>query len=477
MDQSAGAVRSNGVSDYGARYLAYLRATLADGPRQTPDLRHHAVRISRSELERGILHEHGRIQLLGWRKSERQTIRNEDELWPLTIALSPWVYVRRADHGREMTGIPEAIAPIVIWANLAKDGTLSVLSTNSVRSRPMIPRELLAPTEGRVVIGTLQEADEAYTALGYPHGSWDSVITFSEDLIERVAGRGHRELSFEWYQKEEDGLCVLQQPVSACIHIERLVDLMLQDRSSSWPLYEKLLSKANDQPIKDSATLLDISRQHVGQMDSRYPLSASQREALLHYIGDLSHDAEVMAIDGPPGTGKTTLLLSVIATTWVRRALEGTEPPVMVVTSTNNQAVVNVLEAFARVREKSDARAGRWIPGIESYGLYACAKGKEELLSDRAFPVHTISGLGKQAKHSAVEHETKEGLEKIAAEFLKRFEAAFEAQSECSVQTAQDCIQQELKRLTASISTCVSALQDVAKLISPEPIEIGRAHV
>ena len=164
-----------------------------------------------------------------WRKSERQTIRNEDELWPLTIALCPWVYVRRADHGREMTGIPEAIAPIVIWANLAKDGTLSILSTGSVPSRPMIPRELLEPTQGRVAIGTLQEADEAYTALGYPHGSWDSVIALSEELIGRVAGRRPRELSFEWYQKEADGLCVLQQPVSACIHVERLVDLMLQE--------------------------------------------------------------------------------------------------------------------------------------------------------------------------------------------------------------------------------------------------------
>lgn len=470
MDPSTGAVRSNGVSDYGARYLGYLRATLADGLRQTPDLRHHAVRISRSELERGVLYEHGRIQLLGWRKSERQTIRNEDELWPLTIALCPWVYVRRADHGREMTGIPEAIAPIVIWANLAKDGTLSILSTGSVPSRPMIPRELLEPTQGRVAIGTLQEADEAYTALGYPHGSWDSVIALSEELIGRVAGRRPRELSFEWYQKEADGLCVLQQPVSACIHVERLVDLMLQDRSSSWPLYEKLLAKGDDQPIKDSATLLAISRQHVGQMDSRYPLSASQREALLHYIGDLSHDAEVMAIDGPPGTGKTTLLLSVIATTWVRHALEGTEPPVMVVSSTNNQAVVNVLEAFARVREKADAQAGRWIADIESYGLYACAKGKEELLSDRAFPVHTISELGKQARHAAVKHETREGLEKITAEFLKRFEWAFGAQSESSIQSAQDCIHRELKRVATSISAAVSALQDLAKLIPLETI-------
>lgn len=470
MDQSTGAARSNGVSDYHARYLSYLRATLADGPRQTPDLRHHAVRISRSELERGIVHERARIQLFELRKSALQTIRNEDELWPLTIAVCPWVYVRRADHGREMTGIPEAIAPIVIWANLAKDGTLSALSTNSAPSRPMIPRELLEPTEGRVVIGTLQDADEAYTALGHLPGSWDGVMALSEELIVRVANRRPQELSFEWYQREEDALCVLQRPISACVHIERLVDLMLQDRSSSWPLYKKLLSKADDQPIKDSAALLAISSLHVGQMDSRYPLSVSQREALLHYIGDLSNNAEVMAIDGPPGTGKTTLLLSVIATTWVRHALEGIEPPVMVVTSTNNQAVINVLEAFARVREKSDALAGRWIPNIESYGLYACAKGKEELLSDRKFPVHTISDLGKQAKHSALEHETKGGLEKITAEFLKRFETAFGALSESSVQAAQDCIQQELKHVTAKISGAVSALQDVAKFMSLETI-------
>ena len=469
MDQPTGPVRSHGTSDYSGRYLAYIRATLADGPRQTPDLCHHVVPISAAELTRGVLHEHGRIRLLELRKSTLRTVRDEDELWPLTIAVCPWVYVRRADHGREMGSIPEAIAPIVIWANLAKDGSLCVLTANSTPLRPMIPRDLLEPTDGRVVIGALEDADEAYTALGSTPATWEGMLACGEELIVRVAGRRPRELSFDWYQKAEDGVCVLHRPMSACTHIEKLVDLMLQCKTPSWPLYEKLLSPPVDRPIKDSGALLAISAAHLGQMDSRHALSASQREALLHYLGDLPRDAEVMAIDGPPGTGKTTLLLSVVATTWVHHALEGADPPVMVVTSTNNQAVINVLEAFARVKEKSDALAGRWIPGIDSYGLYACSKGKEEL-SDRAFPIHTILGLGRDAKHSAVEHETKEGLQEITQHFLNRFAVVFGIQTDSSVEMARDRIQGELKRVTGQIAQAVSAFETVAKFVSLESI-------
>jgi hypothetical protein len=41
-------------------------------------------------------------------------------------------------------------------------------------------------------------------------------------------------------------------------------------------------------------------------------------------------------------------VLSIIATQWARAALEKAEPPVIIATSTNNQAVTNIIEAFGK---------------------------------------------------------------------------------------------------------------------------------
>lgn len=47
------------------------------------------------------------------------------------------------------------------------------------------------------------------------------------------------------------------------------------------------------------------------------------------------------------------------------------EPPVIIATSTNNQAVTNIIEAFGKdFSQGTGAMAGRWLPELKSFGAY-----------------------------------------------------------------------------------------------------------
>jgi ABC-type hemin transport system ATPase subunit len=97
-------------------------------------------------------------------------------------------------------------------------------------------------------------------------------------------------------------------------------------------------------------------------MTGEFPLSQKQRNALHYFLQQ--KDGEILDVNGPPGTGKTTLLRSVVADMWANAALDEKEPPLIVATSNNNQAVTNILESFAKVDEEGlqEELKVRWLP-------------------------------------------------------------------------------------------------------------------
>src|SRR5690606_37555694 len=62
-----------------------------------------------------------------------------------------------------------------------------------------------------------------------------------------------------------------------------------------------------------------LNNRHFGQMNGEFPLSFSQRVAFAAYTSDYAKN--IFAINGPPGTGKTTILQSIVANALVRDVL------------------------------------------------------------------------------------------------------------------------------------------------------------
>ncbi len=77
-------------------------------------------------------------------------------------------------------------------------------------------------------------------------------------------------------------------------------------------------------PVEQQAN----AARHLGQMGDAFKPAPSQRQALHHFLA-IGLD-EILAVNGPPGTGKTTLLQSIVATLFIEGALNGTDPTISV---------------------------------------------------------------------------------------------------------------------------------------------------
>lgn len=114
-------------------------------------------------------------------------------------------------------------------------------------------------------------------------------------------------------------------------------------------------------------------------------------------------------------------MLSIIATQWARAALEKSEPPVIIATSTNNQAVTNIIEAFGKdFSQGSGAMAGRWLPELKSFGAYFPSSTRKAEAAKKY-----------QTEDFFTQVESKEYVEDALLFYLEKAKAAF-PEKECS---------------------------------------------
>ncbi|MGQ4500251.1 hypothetical protein ACUIA4_17930 [Vibrio parahaemolyticus] len=138
----------------------------------------------------------------------------------------------------------------------------------------------------------------------------------------------------------------------------------------------------------------------------------------------------------PPGTGKTTFVLSVVASLWIESALKESQPPLIIAASTNNQAVTNIIDAFGKdFDEGDDELSGRWLPDIFSYGGYL-PSAYGELEAAKSY----------QTKHFYEKVEQLDFLDQAQAHYLDRAKQAFPQQNFADVTQVKAYLLAELRQ-------------------------------
>ena len=373
------------------KFLSYYRNTLSDAVRQNPDLK--------AFQKEGKLLLGDEDAFLSWRRpadedldrflaaaksgAEKGSGEGGEEDASVEGVFCPWIYLPDVVHGASRSG--ETFALLCVPAVLASDGTF-----RPTGALPWIPRSLLQPlNDDSVTVGTVEDSDAFLGSLDASAlGTWSDVPPLCRKYLGAVTG-AEDPPDFEGYRRDVHWAFFSGATIQASKHVATLYEALLQKDLPLLPLLDRIVhGTAETSPLLTPPEGVRASQRHWGTMSAEFPLSPSQRRAMHHFLQ--MEDGEVLALNGPPGTGKTTILQSIVAQIWVDAAYHRKECPLMVASSTNNQAVTNIIDSFGNVKApEGDPLYQRWVPDVHSFGLQMAREkrwGKEFHAYDMGFP-------------------------------------------------------------------------------------------
>jgi RecA/RadA recombinase len=331
----------------------------------------------------------------------QQLFQNEaGDCKTVNIVLRPIVYRNKIEHTYAEYGeVPEFIIPVATAALLARDGRCYPKSNET-----LISRDLLEPlVKDAFSIGSVDDLDSYLTSniisgITYVEEdgnnqlseeqyilAWNNYLNDVELLLNAIA-KGQLE-NLNKFERLDNSYIIKRNIISGTArHILPLYD-KLRTTSERIPLFELFAatSPTSKQPCLNSHHFFSTRLAHSGD---KFPLAQAQRDALSHILN--AEKGEILAVNGPPGTGKTTMLLSVVASLWAKHALEEREPPIIIAASTNNQAVTNIIDAFGKDFSLGNGVfSGRWLPNIDSFGAYFPSSSRVEQ-AEKSYQTYTF---------------------------------------------------------------------------------------
>lgn len=423
------------------KILEYWRVALADSAlgdgKFTQRDRKRFIEVSGETVRSGKLPDALLDRLFGGQKSAKSVAVR---FWPLVMA-------RKSSHGAaRVDGLPEIVAPVVTEANVDRDGQIMPM-------RNALARDVLSPLpSGEFSIGNVDDLDDFLTETPLPdmiaEGSWPDYLGHCRKMVDAVAAgwpngdEDYQSMGFGFLEPAEDARATIR-------NILDLYDKLLSEEPNA-PLLRQVAAPRKTTPPPDPKVESELSRR-LGHSNPHFPLSEQQRQVLAYL--DASSPGEVIAVNGPPGTGKTTMLLSAVASLWIKAALKDEDPPIIVAASTNNQAVTNIIDSFGKDFAKGDGPfAGRWLPDIESFGIF--------------LPSHSRK-LEAAKKYQTEDFQTAcenvEFFSRAKKEYLQSAQVAFPALSEPRVELVVEAIQNEMEKEAEKLSELDQASETLAK--------------
>ena len=276
-----------------------------------------------------------------------------------------------------------------IAAEVGEDGRLTPPSEDVAL---ILNQDVFVHDETQFSKATLGLANDVFKACaGVPTTSWQEYVDgfkrsfhscdvdieapkFDNDRIQKVQW---------WIVPRQD------KPNPTVFQIMRRYEQLFKQPIDQWPVVLRriLQQDAESEPVMSVPPV--IAHVDVAKGESRevWPLDPTQRFATASALS--LAEGQALTVHGPPGTGKTTFLRSLIASMWVKPLLDGNihaaYPPIIVGAAPTNSSSTNMIGAFESAiptqvpMERMDCR---FLPGHPTYGWYFPATGKIEKVTD-----------------------------------------------------------------------------------------------
>ncbi|PZO89039.1 MAG: hypothetical protein DI626_00375 [Micavibrio aeruginosavorus] len=457
-----------------SNFLRYWRSALADEDLMGLSAKDSPVRMSPDTAQAGAL-DAGSVRKIQekWKNhkakespSRKSGDLREDDTESIPVILYMKGLGPEYRHGKTSGDkTPNSIHyTLFVPALLSTDGRISPRDD----SLPWIGRNYLFPRlptdrddESVPLIGEVEAFDKWLSEKPLEAATWNDLMAWCDGLWDRVTDG-----------RVPDGFVVLPD---ICMDIEesekgtgkqilQLYDALLAEEKVP-ALFERLChGKKNPIVVSEGLRRRQMSMPR-GTMSASYGLANSQANAVAAFTGMATGD--LLAVNGPPGTGKTTLLQSIIASEVVARALEGGVPSVIVGVSTNNQAVTNINRSLNEMFDGNSAAdsfpwAHRWVPDAKTYGLYLPADSKVKEAQEDGLAIAKKEWIRGEKKPQWTGFTEKERDSRYLMQAQLMWLAGYQDTYSASVETVEaglDTLRNDLDRVVKKIRSMQEVIE------------------